>query len=259
MAAISTLQEADADFTRAINVNALGTSCLLDAVYEYGYDTIKSVVCITSDKVYAESDEILIESSPLGGREIYSASKVCQEEVINAFRNKFVLKGISLCSARGGNVIGGGDWKANRLVPDYMRSYANNESLKLRNTTNVRPFQYILDVLNGYMQLAEFSYKNEIYESYNIGPTKGSAISVQTVVNMLNEAMGVEADIRNMDMIHNEAPFLSINSTKALNDFWCGSKFTTREAVGETAEWYKSAFSGKNMLEYSEGCIERYV
>lgn len=169
-------------------VNVMGTLNLLDCLRDS--ESVKSIVIVTTDKVYMdlEKSKEYKEEDRLGGFDPYSSSKAAVEVLVDSMYNSFFKsKNIGLATARSGNVIGGGDWSENRLIPDYYRSYFNNASLDLRNPSAVRPWQHVLDVINGYSILGMKLYKDPISYSraWNFGPLNGN-VTTKEVIDALN-------------------------------------------------------------------------
>jgi len=228
-------------------VNVAGTANLLEAVTRLAGKC--SVVVVTTDKVY-ENKEINIlykESDRLGGYDPYSASKACTELVISSFRNSFFNPADfshhqkTIASARAGNVIGGGDWSEDRLLPDIVRSLQQNQIINVRNPDAVRPWQHVLEPLTGYLILGAVLQTNTAPSAaYNFGPLPGDHLSVRQLVSMSIEQWGEGnwKDISSSNQPH-EAQLLQLDIDLALKELQWAPKLTAADAVRWTLEWYK--------------------
>ena len=228
--------------------NVLGTMNLLEAVRKY--DGPLSCVVITTDKVYRESapGQVRLEDDPLGGHDPYSASKAACEIVVDSYRQSFfdpadiARHGKALASARAGNVIGGGDWCDDRLVPDIARSLSQGKSIRVRNPSSVRPWQHVLEPLAGYLLLAAkmAEVPGQCCRSYNFGPASSDALTVEAVVKLAIESWGggsyhVDADPN----APHEAGYLQIDSTRAARELGFKPRYDAITAIRKTIQWYK--------------------
>jgi len=252
--------------------NVIGTANVLEAVKET--TSVKVVVCITTDKVYENNEWVwpYRENDKLGGFDPYSSSKACAEIVISAYRNSFfkATKGYSvqIASARAGNVIGGGDWSEDRLIPDVMRSIFENKNLEIRNPDSVRPWQHVLDPLFGYIKLAEkLSQKgSEFTEAFNFGPDNDEVVPVKRVLNELNKSLTQKINIKKSKGKHpHEAGLLLLDSSKAKRKLNWQGKLKISDAVKFTADWYSAFYSQRasthsktKMDEFTSEQIKKY-
>src|SRR5262249_46598381 len=166
--------------------NVLGTAHLLDAVRRTA--SVEAVVVVTSDKCYdnQERPQGYHEDDPLGGRDPYSVSKAAAELLTAAYRRSFFSSGARVATARAGNVIGGGDWAEDRLVPDIIRALARNETVRVRNPSAVRPWQHVLEPLGGYLMLAERLVESDAFATaFNFGPRDDDALPVAALVELV--------------------------------------------------------------------------
>ena len=198
--------------------NVMGTVHVLEAVRRAR--GVRAVVNVTSDKCYEnlETGQAYRESDPMGGRDPYSSSKGCAELVTAAYRASFYGGGPALASARAGNVIGGGDWAADRIVPDTVRAVVAGEAVKVRNPRAIRPWQHVLEPLAGYLQLAErlCEAPGEYAEGWNFGPNDEDAVPVETIVSTVTRLWGPPARWEADRKEHpHEAHFLKLDSSKA--------------------------------------------
>ncbi len=245
-------------------VNSTGTLNVLEALKDAG--SVKSAVMVTTDKVYRneETGRPYKENDPLGGKDPYSASKACAEIIIESYRRSF-FPGKTPCisSARAGNVIGGGDWSEDRLVPDAVKCFSAGNTLLLRNPRSVRPWQYVLDVLAGYLLLAEagWSEPGRFSGAWNFAPPADCSATVEKVAGMIcglwpgPAAVGFAPDCRQPA----EAGLLMLDSSKAHTELNWGSKYELGGLLEKTAAWYTAWIKGADMRRYSRGQIEDYV
>ncbi len=240
-------------------VNIQGTANVLECLKVINGKCM--VICITSDKVYENPEHNIpfVENDKLGGYDPYSSSKAAAELVIASYRNsfyhpdKFEQHQKSIASVRAGNVIGGGDRCADRLIPDLIKSIEQNETLTLRNPQAVRPWQHVLEPAVGYLILAEKMYHNpqKFAQAFNFGPNESDAITVEEIVKMGIEKIGrgnykIE---NNTDKPH-EANYLRLNTDKVKHALGWKPVYSISEAVQKTMEWYAS--SDKREITHSQ-------
>jgi CDP-glucose 4,6-dehydratase len=249
-------------------VNVLGTVHLLEAVRRT--PSVRSVVVVTSDKCYEnrEWEQAYQEHEAMGGHDPYSSSKGCAELVTSAYRRSFFHPdsydghGVGIASARAGNVIGGGDWAPDRLVPDIVRAWAAGEPVVIRNPEAVRPWQHVLEPLAGYLLLAERLYKDgpQFAESWNFGPAEGDARPVRYLVDELVKLWGGAARWQDDSGTHvHEANLLRLNSAKACARLGWAPRWSLDETLAYTVEWYKDFYDGRDVAERSLLQIEAYM
>lgn len=226
-------------------VNVMGTINLLDGCR--ACESVRAVVAVTSDKCYEnrERPEGYRETDPMGGFDPYSASKGCAELAIACYRRSFFSGGRLLpASARAGNVIGGGDWAEDRLVPDLVRAAAAGEVAELRNPGSIRPFQHVLDPLSGYLALGAKLLKGEreFAEAWNFGPPEEESLSVEAAAKLLAAAWPAfrfRCRPPKKDAPH-EAEVLRLDSGKARGRLGWRPVWSAAEAFRRTAEWYRA-------------------
>lgn len=239
------------DPLKTFSTNTLGTANLLNALR--GLVDLKVIVCVTTDKVYENPENSIsfLETDPLGGFDPYSASKAASEIIISSFRRSFFSSSNSaIASARAGNVIGGGDWSANRLLPDAFRAWSNNLTLKIRNPDSVRPWQHVLDPLAGYLCLCEKLWLNKnLSGSFNFGPAIESSDSVRNVISIAREIYG-SGNVEIADVINapHEASFLHLNASKASKLLGFNARLDLTESVRKTVEWFKAYEDGHDPM-----------
>jgi CDP-glucose 4,6-dehydratase len=250
-----------------LETNIMGTANVLEAAKSI--DSLRAILCVTSDKCYENREWHwkYRENDAMGGHDPYSASKGCSELVIQSYRRSFYSLDtfnkheVALASARAGNVIGGGDWATDRLIPDIMRSFSIDEPVVIRNPDAVRPWQHVLDVLRGYLMLTEKLYEEgqEFAEAWNIGPlTEDKA--VRYIVNHLAEAWGNGASWDDDDNENpHEAFTLKLDSSKARSRIGWEPILSLNRGLELVVEWYKQFYSdGNNARAITENQITAF-
>ena len=245
------------------NVNVMGTAHVLEAIRML--DKTAVIVMITTDKVYenVEQDYYYKESDRLGGYDPYSSSKAAAELIISSYRNSFFNNSEydthkkSIASARAGNVIGGGDWAKDRIIPDIVRSLYANQDVEVRNPNAIRPWQHVLEPICGYLQLAAQISKNPLKynSSWNFGPLKEDTFTVEDLVKISIEKWGSGAyKIPNKMDARHEAGLLKLDIQKSTNELSWHPKLNSKEAIEWTLDFYKS----KDPKNYIEKQIKEY-
>jgi CDP-glucose 4,6-dehydratase len=246
-------------------VNVMGTVNVLDAVRLAGEDVL-AVVLVTSDKCYenrAGAARPFVEGDPLGGADPYSSSKACVELLAAAYRSSFFSEHGSarLATARAGNVIGGGDWGEDRLVPDTVRAVETGEPLHVRNPGAVRPWQHVLSPLSGYLRLAEaLAQGHQAARAWNFGPPPGDAQPVSWIVQRLAELWGGELGWQ-LDDAHNppEAGYLALDSSAAERLLAWRPACSLEDALELVVEWHRAHREGHEMRAVSLSQIGRHA
>jgi CDP-glucose 4,6-dehydratase len=243
-------------------VNVLGTANLLDAVRETG--SVAATIVVTSDKCYRNNEWTwgYRETDALGGHDPYSSSKAAAELLVDSYRSSFFAPDDRpLASVRAGNVIGGGDWAADRLVPDIARALIAGDEIAIRNPASTRPWQHVLEPLGGYLLLgAKLLGEGTRYaEAWNFGPSDDANVSVGAVADMMVEAWGGGRweHTGETGAVH-EAGLLALDCSKARHLLGWRPVLTVREAVGWTAEWYKTSVDAPEMRSVGARHIEAY-
>jgi CDP-glucose 4,6-dehydratase len=242
--------------------NVLGTVHVLDAVRRLS--KARACVVVTSDKCYENQEWIWSyrESEPMGGRDPYSNSKGCAELVVNAYRaSYFAGSGMGLASARAGNVIGGGDWSEDRLVPDLIRGFVDSKATLIRNPSAIRPWQHVLEAIKGYLVLAEALWKDPVAfaEGWNFGPPDGGAVPVHAIANWLVTKWGNGAAwTRDAEAGVHEAHLLKLDSTKARTLLPWQPKLGIEDALDWIVEWHRAYESRHDMRDFTLRQIEKY-
>jgi len=242
-------------------VNVMGTVNLLEAVRRT--PGVMAVVNVTTDKCYENREWVwpYRENEALGGHDPYSSSKACSELVTAAYRRSFLESaGAQLASARAGNVIGGGDWADDRLVPDFLRALDAGRRLTIRSPGAVRPWQHVLEPLSGYLMLAErlVSDGPGFAEAWNFGPEEGDAKSVQWIVDYLcGQVPGADWGLDDSPQPH-EANTLRLDSSKARSRLGWAAHWNLQKALGMTLGWHQAWRQGADMAEASLQQIREY-
>ncbi len=245
------------------NTNSIGTLNLLESLRFMKKKCV--IVVITSDKSYKnlELNRGYNEEDLLGGVDPYSASKACAELVIKSYFNSFLKKNknLKIAVARAGNVIGGGDWSQNRLVPDCIKSWVKNKSVVIRNPRSTRPWQHVLEVLSGYLILAIKLQKNSKIngEAFNFGPKNFQNKSVINLIQEIKKGLpNFKWKIKHTKNFY-ESKLLKLNSQKAKKKLKWSNKLSFKQTIRMTTVWYKNFYSKKiNMLNLSSSQIFDY-
>ncbi len=238
------------------DTNVMGTVKLLEAVRQAG--GARSVICVTSDKCYEnkETGVAYVEGDPMGGHDPYSSSKGCSELVVSAYRDSYfpadrlASHGVAIASVRAGNVIGGGDWAKDRLLPDLMRGFASGEKTLIRFPNAVRPWQHVLEPLSGYMRLAERLWDGDpvAASAWNFGPSADDAQPVGWIADRTATIWGGSAGWRNEGQPQpHEAGTLRLNCSKARDQLNWTPAWDLDEALARTVAWYRALQDGAEM------------
>jgi CDP-glucose 4,6-dehydratase len=264
MAAQSLVRRSYADPVETYETNVLGSVNVLEAARRAG-EPPRVVINVTTDKVYEnlERDEPFREDEPKGGHDPYSNSKACAELATAAYRASFFASGspIAIASARAGNVIGGGDWGEDRLVPDLMRGALASRAVRIRNPDAIRPWQHVLNPLDGYLRLAEAMWESpELAGAWNFGPDERDEVSVRHVVDRLSELWdgGIAWEQDEGDHPH-EAHYLRLDSSKARADLGWTPRWNLDQALAEIARWYGRLHAGDDARVITLDEIGAYV
>lgn len=242
-------------------INVMGTVNLFEAVRLGG--SVKAVVNITSDKCYENREWLwgYRETEPLGGHDPYSSSKGCAELVTSAYRRSFFAPaGIFLASARAGNVIGGGDWAEDRLLPDCFRALAAGQTLRIRSPQAVRPWQHVLEPLSGYLRLAEMLYCEGagFAEAWNFGPADDDVRSVGWIIDNLSKLTPDLKWLSDTSTQPHEANCLKLDSSKARNRLGWRPRWRLGTALEKTLAWHQAWLKKEDMKSLSLAQIDDY-
>jgi len=244
--------------------NVMGTVHVLECTRSI--ETVRATVVVTTDKCYKNHDWVwgYRENDSLGGDDPYSSSKGCAELVTLAYRKSFFsnkFSSNSIATARAGNVIGGGDWANDRLVPDAFRAFQSNKPLIIRNPFSTRPWQHVLDPLFGYLKLGRALYERgaSFAEPWNFGPPDEDNYSVQDLVNLIKQKWpGVVRFEVDKSKQQNEANFLKLDCSKARSQLDWSPLWNLENAIQKTVDWQQDFLQNKNMQEVSLNQIEEY-
>ena len=225
---------------KTFKTNILGTLNLLDICKNVS--SVKSIIIVTSDKCYKNSSRLKYyeENDELGGTDPYSASKAGAEIISNCYlKSFFSKKKVGLATVRAGNVIGGGDWSKNRIIPDCIRSIFKNSPLILRNPNHIRPWQHVLDPINGYLLLAMKLYHNKKNSGpWNFGPNYKEIKSVKSLVKLFFKKTNKKIKITVSKNNNNESYSIKLNSSKSRKKLLWKSKYNFKNCIDLTYDWY---------------------
>lgn len=245
--------------------NVIGTLNVLEAARKC--NSVIAFVNITTDKCYEnnETNYAYKEDDKMGGYDMYSSSKACSEILTASYRNSFLKENnnFKLASARAGNVIGGGDWAQDRLVPDCIRFINENKPIEIRNPHAIRPWQHVLEPLSGYLTLganllANVTGAEKYTQGFNFGPNADSILTVADVAQKVVQEYGKgEVVVNKKDNLH-EANLLMLNVEKAKETLGWTSIYNADEAIKYTAEWYKRFYSHEKMFDFTLSQIKDY-
>lgn len=243
-------------------VNLMGTINVLEAIRKS--DSVKSAVFITTDKCYENVEKLegYIEEDKLGGHDPYSSSKAACEIAINSYiKSFFNLQDIFVASVRAGNVIGGGDWSKDRIIPDIIRSYESKKPIKLRSPSSIRPWQHVIEPIFGYLELGSRLYEGErkLTGAWNFGPEEREKFSVYDIVKLcIKDLKNIEVeDISKIKSLH-EASKLSLNISKAKKHLNWKPRLSIDKTIDLTLEWYKK-YNFEDVYELCTKQINYYV
>jgi len=242
--------------------NVMGTVNVLEAVRSC--KSVKAVINVTTDKCYENKEKLTgyKEDEPLGGFDPYSSSKACSEIVTQAYRRSFLHNCVAVATARAGNVIGGGDWSKDRLVPDFIKAILKGQKLHIRDPRSIRPWQHVLESLSGYLILAEklYKYGQKYVEAWNFGPTERDAKPVEWIAKKLCDKWGKGAYYVTAKGKHpHEAHYLKLDSAKAKKRLGWKPRWDLEKALEKVIEWTKSYKQGKDPRKACSDQINEYM
>jgi CDP-glucose 4,6-dehydratase len=267
MAAQSVVGRGYQDPIETYSSNVMGTVYLFEALRQLRQPC--AVVNVTSDKCYENREWAwgYRENEPMGGRDPYSNSKGCAELVTASYRESFFppdlieSHGVALASARAGNAIGGGDWTSHQLIPDLMRAFLGGRSCLIRNPSAIRPWQFVLEPLRGYLMLAERLSRNAcgFASAWNFGPAEGDSQPVSWIADELAHSWGKRASWSHDSAPHpHEAHYLKLDTSKARDQLDWRPVLPLKQALQWIVEWYRAFATGEDLLRLSRMQIERY-
>lgn len=267
MAAQPLVRKSYEDPVGTYSTNVMGTVNVLESVRKC--DSVRAVVVITTDKCYENKEWVwpYRETDRLGGYDPYSNSKACEELVVSAYRNSFFSPshyeqhGVAIATVRAGNVIGGGDWAEDRLVPDIMRAFTEERVVRIRSPRAIRPWQHVLEPLKGYLTVAESLCKEGVTcgEAWNFGPDQSDAQPVEWIVRELAETWGAGATWEQEEGVQpHEALNLELDCSKAAARLGWRPQLRLKEALAVTSAWYRARLQGQDMHVFTKGQIRNY-
>ena len=267
MAAQPLVQKSYQNPYETFNTNVMGTVNILEAIRHCS--SVRAAVVVTTDKCYQNNEWVwpYRENDRLGGDDPYSSSKACAELITHSFYKSFFAPNsssagaVAIASGRAGNVIGGGDWAENRLLPDLIRSLENGHKMTLRNPSATRPWQFVLEPLRGYLMLAQQLYEqgHNFSGGWNFGPLEGDARPVKWVVSEMCNAMCVD-DVSEIvpGKFFPEKQMLRLDVSMANSELQWRPVLSVAEGIQLTADWYADHLSGKNLYDKTQEQIAHY-
>jgi CDP-glucose 4,6-dehydratase len=267
LAAQPIVRRSYADPVGTYGTNVMGTVHLMEAIRKT--PSVRAVVCVTTDKCYQNQEWIwpYRETDPLGGYDPYASSKACAELISAAYRSSFFAVArlhehkVAVATARAGNVIGGGDWSEDRLIPDLIRGFRSGEPVLIRRPNAIRPWQHVLDPLHGYMMLAQELLKQnaQFASSYNFGPSDEDVWPVERIATKLVHIWGNGASwiCDSVPSVH-EDHVLRLDASKARVELGWKPRLKIEAALEWTMDWYRAWNQGDNMAEFTEKQIVEY-
>lgn len=263
MAAQSLVSPSYDDPVETYSTNVMGTVNLFECIRKTNDTSV--IINVTSDKCYENKETLngYVETDRIGGHDPYSNSKACSELVTSSFRNSFFSdypNEKNLASVRAGNIIGGGDWSENRLVPDIMKSLQQELPLKIRNPNGIRPWQHVLDPLNGYLTLAEhlWDHGSKFSEAWNFGPEQNNIKPVSWIVEQISEYWGSSLKWEKSVHDFHETNVLSLNCSKSKSQLNWNPKLNLIDSIKWTVDWFKEFYNKSDMREITEKQINDF-
>jgi CDP-glucose 4,6-dehydratase len=262
MAAQSLVRYSYANPIETYQTNVMGTLHVLEAIREC--ESVRAAVMVTTDKCYENKEWLWAyrENEPMGGYDPYSSSKGCAELLIASYRSSFFSNpgSAAIASARAGNVIGGGDWAEDRLIPDIVKAFQNHKAVKIRNPKAVRPWQFVLEPLCGYLLLAEklFTEGMAFAEAWNFGPKSEDMRSVQWIVEEIAKYYDRAKWELDNELNFHEAYSLKLDSTKAFERLKWQAQLSLQDALKNTVDWYQSDDKKIDMFDFCNSQIQAF-
>ncbi len=267
LAAQSLVRQSYIDPIETYQTNIMGTAHVLEASRDS--DNLKSIVIVTTDKCYEnnEQESGYIETDRMGGFDPYSSSKGCAELIVHAYRNSFFnisdfnkSHNTLIATARAGNVVGGGDWSQDRLIPDIVRSAVKNETTIIRYPNATRPWQHVLEPISGYLLLGQklLDGKAKFSGAWNFGPEEDEVLSVKDVISLAKVAWNDINYVVDTSNTHwHEANLLSLNIDKAKDSLGWFPKWNSQTAISKAIQWYKEFY--ENRVVSTEKDLEKFI
>ena len=247
---------------KTYETNVIGTLNVLEAARKC--DSVRAFINITTDKCYEniEANYAYKEDDKMGGYDMYSSSKACSEILSASYRNSFLTdSGYLLATARAGNVIGGGDWSQDRLIPDCIKAIQTNEDIVIRSPHSIRPWQHVLEPLSGYLSLGEklLEGNKEFASGFNFGPEMDSVLTVENIVQKIITCYGKGNIVIKPDTKLHEAKLLMLDINKAKNTLKWKPQYTADTAIERTVEWYKTYYDNQDIIRFTINQIKEYM
>jgi len=246
-------------------INLMGTVNILNAMRDIS--SVKAFINVTSDKCYANDENLKAfkENDSMGGYDPYSSSKACSELITAAYRSSFFKNIVAIATARAGNVIGGGDWAENRIIPDFIKKIQQKQKLVIRNPESIRPWQFVLEPLNGYLMLAEKLFQNSLdyAESWNFGPNKKDDKTVEWLISKFDKEYGDGNGnsfqiVSSKESIH-ESKYLKLDCSKSIGRLNWSPKLSIEKSISMTCDWYRNFYKdNQDMYSFSVKQIKQY-
>lgn len=267
MAAQPLVRRSYQDPIETYSTNVMGTVNLYEIIRQVG--SVRAVVNITTDKCYQNNEWVwgYREGDRLGGHDPYSNSKACAELVTSSFRESFFNKEnypehrCAIASVRAGNVIGGGDWAQDRLIPDILKSFQNNLMVEIRNPNSIRPWQHVLEPLSGYLIVAEklFTQGMVFAEAWNFGPNDEDARTVEYIVGTMSNIWGDSKWQLSQSEHPHEANYLKLDCSKAKSQLNWKPVWSLDKTLSKIVNWHRAWINNEDMLAYTLNEIEEYI
>ncbi len=266
LAAQPLVRQSYIDPIETYQTNVMGTLNILESMR--AIKSVRSAVMVTTDKCYDNKEWVwgYRENEPMGGYDPYSSSKGCAELLIASYRHSYFSKqgsdNTAIATVRAGNVIGGGDWADDRLIPDIIRAFQKGSTVQIRNPNSVRPWQHVLEPLAGYLTLARklFDNGNQYAQAWNFGPSDNDVKPVQWIVEKMSDYWNGEALWAVDDGDHpHEANYLKLDCSKARSNLLWEPKWNLEYSLKKIIEWHKAAIQGEDLQKLSLTQIESYM
>lgn len=260
LAAQPLVRESYRDPAGTLTSNVLGTMNVLEAVRKQ--PAVKAVVIVTSDKCYLNREWLwpYREDEALGGKDPYSASKACTELITAAWRDSFLAETVAIATARAGNVIGGGDWATDRLVPDTLRAWQTGGIVHIRYPDAIRPWQHVLEPLHGYLLLAQHLSAGKAIGAWNFGPRESDLLSVAELLDLLARDWGGDSRWWHDGNSHPyEAGRLQLDSSRARELLGWRNRLDCQDALAWTVAWHRAWLSGEDMQAFTLRQIHEFM
>lgn len=265
MAAQPLVRQSYVEPVETMEVNVLGTVNLLEVLRQI--NTVKFVLNVTTDKVYQNNEWMwgYREDEKLGGRDPYSASKACSEIVTHSYYHSFFKdRDVGVVTARAGNVIGGGDWSLDRLIPDFLKSVEENKDFHLRNPNSIRPWQHVLEPLTAYLLIIEKLYSKKVTDedlSWNVGPKIEDCISTANVIDQISKKIKIEQkiSIKSEDKAPHEANFLMLDTSKIQRRLNWAPTWSLNRSLEKIADWHTHYLNKSDMKQITLNQIREFL